>query len=60
MYERYASTLYTGETQQLILKSYVRFDANIQKKLNDHWLLSLQLTNIGYSNYESDIGFTAA
>ncbi|MDN4502602.1 TonB-dependent receptor [Alteromonadaceae bacterium BrNp21-10] len=57
--ERYATSLYSGEPQQLTLDSYVRLDANVQFQYDAHWLFSLQLNNITDSDYQNDIGFKA-
>jgi vitamin B12 transporter len=57
--ERFATSLYTGETVRETLNSYDRIDASIAWTINDNIKLHLSGENLGNERYYNDVGFPA-
>jgi vitamin B12 transporter len=58
--ERFAASLYTGESVEQTLAAYNRLDASVQWKINKLTQLGLSVENLANENYYTDIGFPAA
>ena len=57
--KRYASSLHTGQSLQQALDSYLRVDASVRYAYSNAWQMHFELSNLGDSDYQNDIGFAA-
>jgi vitamin B12 transporter len=58
--DRFAVSLYSGDSVEQTLAAYNRFDAHANWKISSQVQLALSLENLADENYYTDIGFPAA